>query len=129
LTRRDNQYGAAVAEIKWRFHISPDKGIIDPKSARPLIDVVVERLEKLTEHFNEWLGIQLNYVEVAVISAHPVDGKDKYVCDLSEALSRKGIKCENIRVYDINDMYESVRSGDHLLKEVITYLKKRYIPS
>jgi len=53
LTRFDNQYRAAVAEVKWRFHIIPDKGIIDLKRTLPLKDVVVDRLEKLTEHFNE----------------------------------------------------------------------------
>jgi hypothetical protein len=127
LTRFDNQYGAAVAEIKWRFHISPDKGIIDPKSTRPLRDIVAVRLEKLTEHFNEWLRSHLNYVEVALISAHPVDGKDKHVYALSEALSHKGIECENVKVYDIEDIYESVKSSDHPLKEVIAYIKSRYI--
>ena len=86
LTRFDNQYGTAVAEIKWRFHISPDKGIIDPKSTRPLRDIVADRLEKLTEHFNERLRTHLNYVEVTLISAHPVDGKDKHAYALSEAL-------------------------------------------
>jgi len=129
LTRLDNQYRAAVAEVKWRFHISPDEGIIDPKGTRPLRDIVADRLEKLTEHFNEWLRIRLNYVEVALISAHPVDGKDKHAYALSEALSHKGIKCENVKVYDIEDMYESVKSSDHPLKEVIAYLRNRYVSS
>ena len=127
LTRPDNQYVAAAAEVKWRFHISPDMGIFDRKSGRPLRDIVAERLEKLAEHFNEWLGIQLNYAEVALVSAHPVDGKDRHASDLSAALSGKGIGCEGVRVYDINDMYESVRSGDHPLRGVIAYLKTRYI--
>lgn len=129
LTRPDNQYTVAVAEVKWRFHISPDIGIIDPKSKRPLRDTVADRLEKLTGHFNEWLRTNLNYVEVALISAHHIDSKDKHANALSEALSNKGIKCENTRVYDIEDIYESVKSSDHTLKEVIAYLKNRYISS
>uniref|UniRef100_A0A7C2P0J5 Uncharacterized protein n=1 Tax=candidate division WOR-3 bacterium TaxID=2052148 RepID=A0A7C2P0J5_UNCW3 len=129
LTRVDNQYRAAIAEVKWRFHISPDKGIIDPKSTRPLRDIVADRLEKLTEHFNEWLRIHLNYIEVALISAHPVNDKDKHAYALSEALSYKGIKCQNVKVYDIEDIYESVKSSDHPLKEVIAYLRNRYVSS
>jgi hypothetical protein len=129
LTRFDNQYRAAVAEVKWRFHIIPDKGIIDPKSTLPLKDVVADRLEKLTEHFNEWLGSRLSYVEVALISAHPVNGKDKHAYALSEALSHKGIKCGNVKVYDIEDIYELVKSSDHPLKEIISYIKSSYIPT
>lgn len=124
LTRLDNQYRAAVAEIKWRFHISPNEGIIVPKSCHPLRDIIATRLQKLIEHFNEWLGIHLNYVEVGLISAHPIHDKDRHVYALSEALSHKGIKCEKVKVYDIKDIYESVKSSDHPLKEVITYLRK-----
>jgi hypothetical protein len=129
LTRFDNQYRAAVAEVKWRFHIIPDKGIIYPKSTLPLKDVVADRLEKLTEHFNEWLGSLISYVEMALISAHPVNGKDKHAYALSEALSHKGIKCENVKVYYIEDIYESVKSSDHPLKEIISYIKSSDIPT
>ncbi len=121
LTRFNDQHMAAVAEIKWRPNILGDGSILD-LNGRYVDDLLSTKLRELIENFNKWLGADINYAEVALISGHPVNNRDAATAVLSKKLSEKGIKYKDVKLYDINDMYKSVRNSTHQLKELIEHI-------
>jgi hypothetical protein len=59
LSRFDNQYIAAVAEIKWRLNVTDDGEILDYKR-RYIHELLPVKLKEVASHFKRFLGINVN---------------------------------------------------------------------
>jgi len=122
LSRFDDQYMAAVAEIKWRLNVTDDGRVLDYKS-RYIHELLPVKLKEVASHFKRFLGINVNYAEVALISNTSVTNKSAAIDTLYRKLSEHNVKFEKVRLYDVNDIYNSVKNSNHPLEEVIEYIR------
>jgi hypothetical protein len=121
LSRFDNQYIAAVAEIKWRLNVTDDGKILDYKR-RYIHELLPVKLKEVASHFKRFLGINVNYAEVALISNTPVTNKSTAIDTLYRKLSEHNVKFKEVRLYDLDDIYYSVKNSNHPLKGVVEYI-------
>lgn len=133
ITRQQNQYNIAAAEIKWTLVIKDTGEAIHlDKSLNKEISVskkFSESLESLTEHFEKWLKITTNYKEIALISGGKISEgfKQKARDYLFQELAQTKIKLNTpqiIQIYDIDDVWNTVKDTSHPLKDVVKQIRR-----
>jgi len=123
LTRQKEYHVAAVAEVKWRLHLLLSKEPVDA-GGRPLIPKFTNNIQELSHHFSKWLGISLTYKEIALVTGSSIEFQDKtHIIDkLSTTLSQKNIHTEHVNLYDMNDIWNSVKDTAHPIRNVIHHI-------
>jgi len=124
LIKQQTHYHVAAAEIKWTLTIkqSGEAIQIDKKGWEISISKKFsESLKSLEEHFERWLKIKTSYTEIALVSGIQIspEYKQKAKNFLYQELSKRNVKTEIIQVYDVEDIWNTVKDTTHPIKNVI----------
>lgn len=128
ITKEQNQYNVAAAEIKWTLALKPSGEAFQIKHNREISvsEKFSDNLISLANHFEEWQKIKINYKEIALISGNPISTEYKQSAKnfLAQKLTQLNVKQDMIQIYDIDDVWETVRHTEHSIKNVIEEIRK-----
>lgn len=130
ITKEDDHYNLAVAEIKWT--INYERALLGnpEESKESIINQFITKLQIIDEHFKRFIGVTPHYREVAIISGnalYPSHRKlihDRFLTRVVKDLSSRQVSFdkENIKIYDLYDIWETVKNSSHPIKNVVKQL-------
>ncbi|MEM1574087.1 MAG: hypothetical protein QXY96_06400 [Candidatus Methanomethylicaceae archaeon] len=123
----NNYYHISAAEIKWTLTRERALGTIEEPTG--VLEKFTQRLQVLNDHFIKYIKAKIYFPEIAIIAGNTLGYGQKR--ELNEKLQknifrlqpRLNCRRENIKIYDMNDILETLEKRQNSIKSVIEHIK------